>query len=388
MQEEVVKVLDAYVEKYTGDLISKLKFLQTEGWNLLAQYDNLKLVNEDPEFHGEVSCLTHSLEVVNLLQKLFNFLFFQEKSEKIEIELLQKAVSVLPVPIDRHLNSVIGKKTRKELLFFACMFHDIGKLHNFVDMMPEVKEKNIKGIARFISHADYGKFYFDTELDNINEAIKSNEQKLAKEKDDVKKQFFQRALSYLTNLKNEFESRNEFFKKIELEEEERNYIAFLIGSHMDMLNFYVQFQTAYSHKNDNEGSEAMKTLIKNLLKKLDVYKSLYIDCILLNFCDNLESVLSSNREQTSLYLFLQTCFLVYLNGDGLHAGGTIVFKDNFMVFEPGKPVIKYNMGALFTKFSKPEAIKIKDIITKSADPKSALKEAGYDGDMIMGLISQ
>ena len=144
MEEEVVKVLDVYINRYVGDLIPKLKSIQTEGWNLLAEYEKLNLVNEDPKFHGEVTCLQHSLEVVDLLQKLYNFLFFQEQSEKIEIELLKKAVSVLPTGIDQHLNSSIGRKTRKELLFFACLFHDIGKLHNFIDMMEQVQEKNVK----------------------------------------------------------------------------------------------------------------------------------------------------------------------------------------------------------------------------------------------------
>ncbi|MBU0615934.1 MAG: hypothetical protein KJ601_07620 [Nanoarchaeota archaeon] len=386
MDSKIVKILDYYTARFGGEIVPRLQKIEIEEGNLLKELEGLKQLKEDPEYHGNVSTLQHSLQVVNVLQRLYSFIYLQESHRKLDVQALTTALSVLPFKLDTHLNKKIGKHTRKELLFFACLFHDIGKLKNFIHLMHDVERDNIKGISRFIFHADYGKHYFDDELIAIEEDIERFKQKLAKETTQVKIDFYQKAIRYLLDLKASLEGRKRFFEELELAKPEREYVAFLISKHMDMLNFYNIFEIAHKSQDPKEAQKALNTLVKNLLNKVDEYGEFYIDCLLLNFCDLLESAHSSKKPTRELYLFLQTGFLVLVSAKELKAGGSIVFEDGVPIIKK-KEQPKFNVGTLFRNFPKDEALKIKQAIGNSDNPGQALAKAGFSGKDI-GKIMQ
>ncbi len=378
---KIIEVLDTYTKRFGGEVIVKLKEFESKTGDLLHSLKDLDLVREDPKFHGDVSSLEHSLEVVKVLHELYSFLYQQEQSQVLDINALEQAFKLLPAEfkLDTHLNGKIGKHTRKELLFFACLFHDIGKLKNFVHLAQEVEEQNVKGITRFIHHADFGRLYFEDEQKSIEERIAKFEGELVKEEHPLKKKFYETALAYLRLLHQEFSLREEFFRELELGKAERKYIAFVIKNHMDMLNFYNTFAQAYTtslvHK-DVEAQKILDTANKNLLKKTEEYGEFYLDCILLNFCDLLESAISVKGNLAPLYSFLQDCMLVFVHKNGLIAGGKIIIEEGKLSSqEKQKP--KLNVGALFQSIYRGEAIRIKQIVLSSDNPSKALGEAGY-----------
>jgi len=377
MNPRLIKILDIYVERFGGEIIPRLKHVEAEEGNLIREFEGLKEVREDPKFHGDVSSLTHSLQVVNILQRIYGFIYFQENHRKIDVIALEGTLSVLPFKLNHHLDKRIGKHTRKELLFFACIFHDIGKLKNFNHMMAEVERENVRGVTRFIFHADYGRFYFDDELKDIEEKIRDFEGKLAGEQNPIKKQFYEKASSYLVELRGGFEARKRFFEELQLGSAERKYLAFVIKNHMDMLNFFNQFLNAFNNRTVKNGPKLLNSLVKNLVRKVEEYAEYYIDCILLNFCDLLESANSAKKPTGELYLFLQVCMIIFVRRDGLIAGGSIIFKGNVPEFvAKAKP--QYNVGALFKAFLKPEALAIKQIVLANQDNVGgALAKAGY-----------
>jgi hypothetical protein len=383
---KIIEVLDTYTKIFGGEVIAKLKEFESKTGDLLHSLKDLDLVREDPKFHGDVSSLEHSLEVVKVLHELYSFLYQQEQSQVLDINALEQAFQHLPVEfkLDTHLNRKIGNHTRKELLFFACLFHDIGKLKNFVHLAQEVEEQNVKGITRFIHHADFGRLYFEDEHKSIEERITKFEGELAKEEHHLKKKFYETALAYLRLLQQEFSLREGFFHKMELGKAERKYIAFVIQNHMDMLNFYNTFAQAYTAslaRKDAEAQKLLDTANKSLLKKTEEYGEFYIDCILLNFCDLLESTVSVKGNLAPLYSFLQNCMLVFVHKSGLTAGGKIVIQEGKLsIQEKQKP--KLNVGALFQSIYREEAIKIKQIVLSSNNPPKALGEAGYTSAQI------
>ncbi len=381
MDAKIVKILDFYTEKFGGELIPRLKTIESEGWHLVKEFEGLKHVREDPKFHGDVSSFMHSLQVVIILQRLYAFIYFQEKHRKIDVVALETALSILPFKLSEHLSKKIGKHTRAELLFFACIFHDIGKLKNFIHLMKDVERENVKGVTRFIFHADFGRYYFEDELNSVKEMTKNFEEKLAKEQDPIKKQFYEKAIIYLVELKTEFDARRKFFEELQLGCTERHYISFLIKSHMDLSNFYNQFITAYKSRNDKDGEKLLNVLIKNLLKKVEEYGDFYVDCIILNFCDLLESAHSAKNPTSELYIFFQICMLVFVNSKELLACGKIVFKDNQLIFE-SKARIQHNIAALFRAFPKEKALAIKEIVMQNPDNVGgALAKAGYQKEI-------
>jgi hypothetical protein len=390
MDPKIIQALDEFVARFGSDLLPRLKNIETQGQNLAHELEKLGNVREDPEYHGDVSTFEHSLEVVGLLQKIYSFMYKQEHDEKLNITALENALSALPFKLGEHLDNRVGKHRRKELLFFACIFHDLGKLKNFTHMMREVEKENVKGIKRFLFHADFGRLYFEDEMTAIDESIKHYEEKLATEQQTpIKKQFYEQVMAYFKELKETFESRKEFFEKLELGSEERKYIAFVIKNHMDLLNFYRQFSDAYKARESKEGPKLTANFVKNIIKKVDEYDEHYVDCMLLNFCDMLEATHSTGQKTEEMYLFFQSCMGIYANAVTLKGGGKMVFKDGKPAFE-AKPKQKYNLGNLFKNFPKDEALKIKTIVAAAEDPQKALKDAGYDDykiEQIMAIIA-
>ena len=149
----------------------------------------------------------------------------------------------------------MGKHTKQELLFFATIFHDLGKLKNFQNLMKEVEEREVKGISRFIFHANYGKFYFTDELKAIEDETEHYREKLEKEDNETMKKFYTQAIEYMTELKNQLESRENFFKKLQFSSEELKYIAELISEHMNMLNIFNVFEDAYLDKDPKKAQK-------------------------------------------------------------------------------------------------------------------------------------
>lgn len=82
MNARVVKILKYYNEKFGGELISRLTTIKSEGWNLVKEFEELWQVREDPKFHGDVSSFMHSLQVVNILQRLYVFIFKKTQKNK------------------------------------------------------------------------------------------------------------------------------------------------------------------------------------------------------------------------------------------------------------------------------------------------------------------
>jgi len=391
-QAKIVQTLNSYVHNFGGEVILRLQEYEKKVGDMLHDLHDLDLVREDPKFHGDVSSLEHSLEVVKLLHHLYLFLFNQEKSELLRISELERITTLLPSDfrLEKHLASKIGKHSRKELLFFACLFHDIGKLKNFVHLMSEVEEGNVKGITRFLHHADFGRLYFFDELTAIEERIAKFEQDLAKESNSIKQKFYRTALAYLHKLHQDFKLREDFFRELELGKAERKYLAFVIKNHMDLLNFYNNFLQARNEDLAGKNTEAQKildTLSKSLVKKVEEYEGFYLDCILLNFCDLLESSHSAGSDTAAIYLFLEECFLIFVNYKGLLTGGKIIFREHKLYFQEKseKPAAKYNWGKLFNSIFRDKAQEIKRVISEAEgrgeNPAKALAQAGYSAQI-------
>ncbi|MEM4756153.1 MAG: hypothetical protein QW594_03395 [Candidatus Woesearchaeota archaeon] len=377
MDAKLVRILDYYTEKFGGELIPKLAALETQGWHVVKEFEQLQTIKEDPKFHGDVTSFVHSLQVVNILQRIYGFIYLQEQHRKINVVALEQALSLLPTSLQDHLEKTIGNHKRQELLFFACIFHDIGKIKHFSHLMKDVEKENVKGITRFIFHADYGWYYFDDEMDELEKQMNDFEQKLQKEQNPIKQQFYQHALEYLHELKNEFEARRTFFEQLQITSAERKYLAFVIKNHMDLLNLYNQFLQAYKAREQKDGEKLLDSLTKNILKKVEEYGEQYLDCILLNFCDLLESAHSAKHPTEELYVFFHLCMLCFAKKDELASGGKIVFEENqWKVITKPKPA--YTFSALFKTYPKDKALAIKNIVTENpSNPSEALKKAGY-----------
>lgn len=375
MDQELIDTLDRYTEEHGEDIISDLRESTIEGWDLVETFEGLKEVDEDPEFHGEVTSFEHSVEVVSVLQELYSFIFKQQEESELDVEFLKDAIEALPKVdfLEDHLNRKVGNHTRKELLFFATIFHDIGKLKNFAYLAEEANKKNVRGVTRFIFHADYGSLCFESELEEIEDKIEHYEEKLEEEENPVKQDFYEKAKKYFEDLEEDFEKRENFFEKLQLGKEEREYISFLIEKHMDLLNFYKQFSEAYEEK----GGKQLRNFEKNMLKKVKEYGDKYIDCIILNFCDLLESAKSVGKSTKELYEFLQACLVVFTNSDKLSDDAKLAFEEGTIIVK--EPEHEYNVGALFKNLEKDEALKIKDIVVNSDDVVADLKGKGYKG---------
>ncbi|MBT5021845.1 hypothetical protein HON01_03410, partial [Candidatus Woesearchaeota archaeon] len=310
---------------------------------------------ENPKYHGDVSTFAHSLGVVECLDHIYSFIFSQEKSEHIDVVALQSSLNLLPFKLDSHLEKKIGNHPRKELLFFACIFHDIGKLKNFTHLMKDVDKHQVKGVAKFLHHADFGSHYFDHEVEDLNELkLKllheseelDGDKKLSIEQKQVMSHFYESAIFYLDELLHEFSIRKEFFKKLELGHDERKYVAFLIKNHMKLIHLYQYYSDMLGAKSKSRNN-MLNGCVRTIFEMSDEWGDKFIDCFMLNFSDLLESVHSSGKVTKPLYDFFKFCMLAYVHkAELLHDKGGMVVDDSGSRFEKVKTVSAEQLEAV------------------------------------------
>lgn len=205
------------MEKANISILNKRSIKSGKLAKLIPEFYELKKVIENSPSHNKESVFDHTLSVLDNLGKII-------RNSKKEIKQV--------------LNKIVDKNLRKDLLYVAALFHDIGKKETIVDLGGGVKEcpghcqrggeKTKKILKRFNLSKKESKFIVDIVRNHglINNIIAPDNENFRKEYQNFKKRFsriylelfllsFADAIgSYLKKTKPaEFRHRINFYKK-------------------------------------------------------------------------------------------------------------------------------------------------------------------------------
>jgi hypothetical protein len=266
MVERQIKEVMALVGSYNPKAIERLEQQITEILNKFAAQ------KEDEKEHKGETSLVHVLNVLKTLDTLLKTL----KQEKTESHIAQLEQFLTQFPrLDRLLEEEgkpAGTHTREELLFFATLFHDVGKLYHFKGL-----EEKFEDAKKFKRHSFLGRWLFahSEEKDLIQAQIEKNQaevQKLEAKKDKWKES---QALEYeerlqlveiLKEIKNLFDQYQKMFQELEFTKQEVIFMQQLIEQHMKWLEIFNPYEKKLIvEKYDETLNKQLNDQIKKLI---------------------------------------------------------------------------------------------------------------------------
>jgi hypothetical protein len=250
-------------------------------------------VVQNSTHHDGETTLDHVIQALNVITHLLLFLKNQERANIKEIKELNELeesindylVSNIKKIIVSDLNKKIDCQTKEHLLFYAILFHDIGKINILKNYETKFSKFN-----HFSKHHIFGSIIFNFYEDSIKQ-LDEYKKVLQKTYNDNNKQAIAEEIKYLDIIKNFIEEHKGLLSDISLTKKQLNYISKLIFNSHIFSNPFNEF------KQGKKIGKKFKRIIQQL-KRDDIL----VSSILLFYADAMSCIMIFKKKNTQLKL--------------------------------------------------------------------------------------
>lgn len=240
--------------------------------------------------HAQETTLTHTYNVVKAIHSILESL----KNQSNDLPFLEQLYLLISKEkLQKHLQKKVGNYDRYTLLFFATLFHDVGKLGYFVKTEKSLVELNKYNKHSFLSgfmvnFSKEGITAIDEEINKLEEEFNALKMLEEKTKKQLKAYEETRQLKVqLKLIKKEIKKHSSILNDLNFNANDIEYMVFLTSNHM---NCYDSFQM-YVQIVQNPKNKKISNQIQNLkLKIFDLithFQDKYLDLILFFISDKL-----------------------------------------------------------------------------------------------------
>jgi hypothetical protein len=300
--DEIIKLIKSY-GRFDDSAFSKCEDY------LKSHLSRLKQIEEPGKAHGEETTLIHTYNVVQAIHSILNSLK-QESAEHPYLEQLYKLIN--KEKLQSHLFRKVGNYDRYTLLFFAALFHDIGKLGHFIQTGKSLAELNKYTKHSFLSGfmVNFSQDGFDAvkaEIQKVEEEYK--QLKTVKEKSKSQQKSYEEARQLRVQLKlikHEIKKHKDLLNDLNFSKQDIEYMVFLTSNHMkcyDSFQIFNQITKDLKNKNIMNQINTLKTKILEMIAQFGDY---FYDLMLFFVSDKIGTggFLSSLPENVVMYVDL------------------------------------------------------------------------------------
>jgi mannitol/fructose-specific phosphotransferase system IIA component (Ntr-type) len=250
----------------------------------------LKEIEEPGQAHAAESTLIHTFNVVKAIHNILVSL--KQQSHTLPyLEQLYKLIS--KEKIQKHLFRKVGNYDRYTLLFFATLFHDIGKIGHFVQT-----EKSLVELNKYAKHSFLSGFItnFSSEgLDAVSEEIikveaEFNRLKKMEEKSKKQKKAYEEARQLKVQLKlikREIVKHKDLLNNLNFNKKDIEYMVFITSNHMKCYDSFQMLNQIIQNLNNKKIIKQINNLKTKIIEMITHFGDYYFDLILFFVSDKI-----------------------------------------------------------------------------------------------------
>lgn len=281
--EEIIKLIKSYGR------FDESVFTGCEAY-LKHHLSRLKEIEEPGKAHADETTLIHTFNVI----KAMHFILESLKQQSYELPYLEQLYKLISKEhIQKYLLQKVGNYDRYTLLFFATLFHDIGKLGHFVQTKKSLSELN-----KYTKHSFLSGFIVNFSRDGlnaVNEEIKKVEDeytqlKTIQEKSKKQKKAFEEARQLKVQLKlvkREIKKHKNLLNDLNFNKKDIEYMMFVTSNHMKCYDSFQMLNHIIQNLNNKKVMKQISTLKTKILEMISHFNDYYYDLILFFVSDKI-----------------------------------------------------------------------------------------------------
>jgi len=281
--EEIITLIKSYGK------FDKSIFAKCESY-LKYHLSRLKEIEEPGKAHAGETTLIHTFNVIKAIHTILKSLN-QQAYELPYLKQLYKLIN--KEKIQNHLLKKVGNYDRYTLLFFATLFHDIGKLGHFVQT-----EKSLAELNKYSKHSFLSGFMVNFSragLAAVNEEIKKIEEeynnlKSIEEKSKKQKKSFEESRQLRVQLKlikREIKKHKDLLNDLNFNKKDIEYMVFVTSNHMKCYESFQMFDQIIQNLNNKKIMKQIDNLKTKILEMISHFDDYYYDIVLFFVSDKL-----------------------------------------------------------------------------------------------------
>ncbi|MEM4240323.1 MAG: hypothetical protein QXM31_03705 [Candidatus Woesearchaeota archaeon] len=271
-------------------------------------------IEEPGQSHSGESTLMHTYNVVKAIHSILQSL----KQQSYELPFLEQLYKLVDqARLQGHLLKKVGNYDRYTLLFFATLFHDIGKLGHFVQT-----GKSLAELSKYVKHAFLGGFMINFSAEGLNAVeaeVKRLEAEFAQlkavpEKTEKQKKSYEEARQLIVQLKlvrREIKKHFNLLNDLNFSQKDIEYLVFVVSNHIRCYDSFQMYSQIIQNLNDNQILKKINSLRQKILEMIAQFGDYFYDIVLFFVSDKLGTGGFAQAMPESLVKYVEIANLLY-----------------------------------------------------------------------------